>query len=305
MGCWKAFLEWRLPFAAAAGSSIGALNAALVCQGDWYAARRLWEELADLRLFLPDPRKLAKLGLSFAADLALFFLPVPKLTSLRLAKYALAMAKLVSRYGTIGVLGREGLVDMERFEPIMDRYLDLDSVLKRPASLFVTVFGAPDVGRPGGSADWFRLQDFETAEAKKILAASMALPVVFAPVEMNGKLLTDGGIGQWLPLRPLYDAGVRKIIAVATRPGVGYKPDDYPGCEILLVRPENPLGRFPASTLSFTAEAVDRWVKQGYEDAARALEKAFGPGGCLRETTEFGGSAPSPPHAALPSPISP
>ncbi|MEL6824570.1 MAG: patatin-like phospholipase family protein, partial [Calditrichota bacterium] len=44
--------------------------------------------------------------------------------------------------------------------------------------------------------------------------ASLAFPLLFAPVEMNGKLLVDGGITENLPVLAALETGADKVIAV-------------------------------------------------------------------------------------------
>ena len=42
IGVWKALRELKIEYDLIIGSSIGALNAALMAQGDWEEAHRLW-----------------------------------------------------------------------------------------------------------------------------------------------------------------------------------------------------------------------------------------------------------------------
>lgn len=50
------------------------------------------------------------------------------------------------------------------------------------------------------------------------LRASIAIPGIFHPVAVDGNILTDGGVLDPLPIRPLIDSGVDKIIAVDVLP---------------------------------------------------------------------------------------
>jgi NTE family protein len=86
-------------------------------------------------------------------------------------------------------------------------------------------------------------------------------------------LYTDGGVSQWLPVRPLYDYGLRRMVVVSVKPSVNIAPQDYPGSRILLIKPKKSLGRFPAATFRFTLRAVTDWMEQGYADASRTLQQ--------------------------------
>ena len=48
----------------------------------------------------------------------------------------------------------------------------------------------------------------------RVMRASMAIPGVFAPVEIDGRLLVDGGVAQNLPIEVVRDMGADVVIAV-------------------------------------------------------------------------------------------
>ena len=64
--------------------------------------------------------------------------------------------------------------------------------------------------------------DLETGQAVRLeqgnlataIQASLAVPVVFAPVEIDGKLLVDGGVANNLPIDVARDLGATRVIAV-------------------------------------------------------------------------------------------
>jgi len=273
IGCWKAFDERGLTFAAVSGSSIGALNGAFVCQGDPWSATDFWQELAGHGILKPDYRRLRRLAARLSLDLALLFAPVPNVRALRFLKYAVASMRLLSRHGTLGMLSAEGLIGLDVFSPLLERYLDVKKVLAQSTPLFVTAYRFPAKSCPRGKSLWFRVQDFGEEEAKKMLQASMSLPGIFPSVAINDGFYRDGGIALWAPIRPLYEAGFRRIVILATRAGFSFDPKDYPDCSVLVVKPKRSLGRFPYGTFRFTEPAVKEWIKQGYEDASKLLDK--------------------------------
>lgn len=274
IGCWKAFVERGISFAAVAGSSIGALNGAFVCQGDVSRAWNFWEELAETGIGMPDYRTLRKMAVGLAVDLALLMVPVPNLRIARLMKYAMAAVRVFSAHGSLGTLRRHGLVNLEKLAPVLNRHLDLSRVQEAPIPLFVTAYSFPVLSEPRGRSHWFNLQQLEDEMARKVIAASISLPVLFPSIELNGVSLRDGGLSEWIPVRPLYENGFRRIVMVGTNPGFIYRPDVYPGCHALIVKPATSLGRFPLSTFRFTERAVTQWMRLGYEDANRALEES-------------------------------
>jgi NTE family protein len=278
VGCWRAFLDRGLTFGAVAGSSIGALNGAFVAQGDWRSAHDLWMELTRTTIIKPEYERLRKLLSAAAWDLGLLLLPVPNFRVLRLLKYASAALRFHSERGALGVLRDYGLLNIAAFKPLLEKHLDVPRILHQSTPLFVAVNGSAAATNPLGQPFWFKLQDLAEDEAWSVLAASMALPLVFSPIEIRGARYMDGGIGQWLPVKPLYDSGVRRMIAISLKASFTINPEEYPGLNVLLIKPDRPLGRFPAATFRFTDKAVTEWMEQGYVDASRTLERHPLPG---------------------------
>ena len=51
----------------------------------------------------------------------------------------------------------------------------------------------------------------------KLLRASSSLPILFPPIEINGKLYMDGGITDFIPFEKAFDDGCDRVIVVLTR----------------------------------------------------------------------------------------
>jgi NTE family protein len=101
----------------------------------------------------------------------------------------------------------------------------------------------------------------------------MSIPFVFAGVPINGEMHSDGGFKAALPIGPLYESGIRKIIAVGMKSSSQLKQEDYPDCKLVVIKPDKELGRFPIATFRFTERAVMEWMSLGYMDAHKTLDK--------------------------------
>ena len=55
---------------------------------------------------------------------------------------------------------------------------------------------------------------FKTGEMASAIRASMAIPLIFKPEEINGKILGDGGLSMPIPVKIVKDMGAKIIIAV-------------------------------------------------------------------------------------------
>lgn len=247
------------------------MNAAFVCQGNFEEAHSFWQELGETRFLTPDYAKLGRLIMRIGVDVGLFMVPVPSVRTAKILKYAAASARLISQHGSIGALAREGLIRIEKLEPVVSRHLDLKDVLRQPVPLFATVTEVTGISNRCLGSRWFKLQDLDDEVAHKILAASLSLPFVSARIKVKERSYVDGGIAQWVPIAPLYEAGFRKIVIVSTRPGFSCKAKDYPDSTLYIIKPERSLGRFPVATFRFTPGAIARWMSQGYEDASAVI----------------------------------
>ncbi len=56
-------------------------------------------------------------------------------------------------------------------------------------------------------------KSFSEGDIAKILTASMAIPTIFEPVEVNGALYVDGLVSRNLPVEEAYDMGADLVIA--------------------------------------------------------------------------------------------
>ncbi len=249
------------------------MNGALVCQNDWDKAYSLWIELTRAKLVKPDFKRIGKLAAVAAADLGLLLIPIPRFRLLRYAKYATSAVKFLSEHGLLGRLHRDGLFSIDQIRPLIACHLDMEKVRVNRCQLFVTVFGPPGFRRPLGKALWFRLQDHSVDEAWSILGASMSVPFMFSTVEKDRVRLSDGGVRQWLPIQPLHEIGIQRVIAISIKASTRIKPESFPGCTITLIRPAKSMGRFPKATFNFKEDLVRQWIDQGYEDAMRTMGK--------------------------------
>jgi len=63
-----------------------------------------------------------------------------------------------------------------------------------------------------------RVRSIRSGPIVDALRASIAIPGIIRPYKIDGEMLIDGGILDPLPIRPLQEAGVDKIIAVDVLP---------------------------------------------------------------------------------------
>lgn len=101
-------------------------------------------------------------------------------------------------------LSRRGLASIERANQLFDRLLKVQTFEKLHPRFYAV---ATDI-RSG------EMIVLSRGDLKMALRASCAIPGLFVPVEIQGRYLVDGGLAANLPVLPLRQLGVEKIIAV-------------------------------------------------------------------------------------------
>lgn len=256
-----------------AGTSIGALNGALLVQGDLDRAERCWRELGREKIVQVDVRKIVR-------NLTLLFLtllPTPK-GRLRGAKATLQAIEIVFSLlmarSFHAVLIREGLLRTDRVTNLFDQYLDYATICHAPTHLSVCVYqNDPLLTFHRGVTTYHRAASLDVWTLRRLLLASTAIPVLFPAIDAGEKLLHDGGVGDNAPIRAVAEHRPDQIVVIYLKQGAGTNTSLYPGMRILDIAPSRSLGPFPVSTMNFDLKRITELLELGYQDAQKVLAK--------------------------------
>lgn len=183
-----------------------------------------------------------------------------------------------------------GLLSNQAVSALLHEYLPAGGLPARVplyVSLFPTEGALLDVMRLigaelglGQTADshFVHVQSLPADEQKQALMASAALPLLFTPQEVNGRLYSDGGQGGWsrlqgnTPIQPLLDAGCRAVVVTHLEDGSMWNRHDFKQAEIIEIRPSG-IGRkgTVGDVLGFDNQLIAQWMEQGYEDTRACL----------------------------------
>ena len=98
------------------------------------------------------------------------------------------------------------------------------------------------------------------------------MPVAYPSVLLDGQPNLDGGITDNLPIKPLYDMGLRHIVAINIAKEEDLLiPAVYPGTEFIEIRPSRDIGHLLDGTLDFSAQGARFRMELGYRDTLRTL----------------------------------
>ncbi|MEE4215809.1 MAG: patatin-like phospholipase family protein [Bacteroidales bacterium] len=102
---------------------------------------------------------------------------------------------------------KTGLLNLEKLRDSLAGNIDADDLKDLKIPFYVTVSNIID-----GKVEYFN-----KGPLVKLVQASASIPVLFAPVEIDGKLYSDGGLFDNVPVEPL-KGKCKKIIAVNISP---------------------------------------------------------------------------------------
>lgn len=252
-GAWKAFRELGMEFDGITGTSIGALNGALMIQEDYEKAYEIWQEIAPEKILNIDSKLyniIMETGIKpdqiqfvleqaqrFVKDVGLDVGPLVKM--IRETTKEEVIRKSKKDFGFVTV----SLTDL------------------KPLELF-----KEEVPK-GKMADY--------------LLASSYLPI-FKPEKIDGKTFLDGGFYNNLPINMLYQKGYKKVVAVRLMSKGRIKKVNFKDLEVTYIQPKHDLGNI----LDLSKEKASFNIKLGYYDTLKVFENLHGENYYLKEEIE-------------------
>ena len=167
---------------------------------------------------------------------------------------------------------KEGIVSREGLLNLIDEYINLDNLRNSQRKLYVSLTEYGRYGEGEGIVKYITLNYNSDKKIKDYLLATSAIPIVYAPVEIDGKMYRDGGIRDNLPIKPLYDEGMRNFIVVALSHNTKISYEDFPDANFLFIKPHKSIGDFFDGTLDFSSRGAQLRMELGYLDGVRELE---------------------------------
>ena len=232
VGAYRALRELGFSFDLVTGVSIGALNGAMIVQGDFDKASALWESL--------DVEKVIGSGLNLTTDMDYYFDNAQKL---------LPFLKSYSQ--------NKGM-DTAPLWKIITTHLDYTKLAS----------SAMDFGLLCVEVPSFQACEQTTSSLTKeslphwVMASASCFPA-FPVYEISGKSYIDGGYYDNLPIDLAFKMGAQEVIAISLHNDFVTKYDSNP-----LVRHIRP-SRYLGTMLDFSQDSITRNIALGYLDTKR------------------------------------
>lgn len=246
IGVWKALEELGIAqrVEAVAGTSVGALNAALFAQGDYSLAENVWRGISSVDVLHLPKEKLIDL--------------VGKIT-IYLTTHQ--HGKILSYFIESGLFSRMGLMRVIN-ETLCNRRLRTRNMrfYANCSRLCLRLF----------RAEYFSLHGCDLAHVRRVLLASSAIPGVFAQESINGATYCDGYFTDNTPVKSVYKDGCNLIIVVFLSRDDWINPADYPGAIFIPIMPRDDPGGLFTGVMRF--DRIQEKIDCGYQDARHILE---------------------------------
>ena len=244
IGVLTALFERGYTFNGIAGTSIGAINGAIVAQGDFPKLYDLWYSATPSLLFDFEEDMVDRI-LDKEYDKSVF-------------KYVLKTLKsLISSKG----------VSLDKARDLVDKWVDEEKLRKSPVDFCLVTVSQTD--------DWVPLElfkeDLPQGEIKDYILASAYLPIFNRPT-IGGRMFMDGGMYDNCPINPLVHRGYDEIIAIKVGARMPSKIVIDGTVKVHVIEPSEPLGKL----LDFRTETIRRNIKLGYYDGLRFLDNLIG-----------------------------
>ena len=139
---------------------------------------------------------------------------------------------------------------------LIDKYMDFNQIRNENRIIYVGTskcaanYSGIDPTY-GCTAEYFLLNNALDEDINNYLLASTALPYIYSPVTIRGNKYLDGGINDNIPIKPLYDLGIRRFIVIELTPVSKFDKTKFPDAEFISIVPSHDLGDLFTGTLNF------------------------------------------------------
>lgn len=244
IGVWKALLEYGVKIKAVAGVSVGALNGALICMGDFEKAVDIWKNISYSSIMNVDDEEMDKFIHGKFKDINL---------------------QVVTKQSR-KILVSGGL-DVTPLKQLLDENVDEKKIKESNIEFIMGTFNVSNLKAMEISA-----KEAEDGYLKDYLMASSNFPL-FKNSKLHGKTYLDGGITNNVPIDMLINRGYKNIIVVRIF-GIGVEkkikiPEDV---KLINIAPKLNL----CNVLEFNRKKAARNITLGYYDALRVLKPLAG-----------------------------
>lgn len=234
VGAYKALMESGFKFDAIVGTSIGAINAAIICAGDFEKLEELWNRI-DSKVFQIDPK---------------------------ICDEIINNDKKKKMQSLLDILKRKG-ISFDNLREVLNVYVDEEKVRNSKIK-----FGLVMTKVKGFKSCELTIDEIPKGKLIDYLIYSSSLPIFKIEKNEDGAYL-DGAFKNVLPLSFLEDLGCKNIIGIRLKKFGIIKKLKNKDTKVTLVEPSKSTG----STIYFNHKTVKENIDLGYKDTKKVIAK--------------------------------
>ena len=235
IGAYKALVESGFRFSSIVGTSIGAINAAIICSGGLELLEGIWKEI-DSSIFEINPQMCDEI---------------------------IHGNKQIKRDVTLDILKNHG-ISLNKLKDILNKYVDEEKVRNNNIK-----FGLVITKLKGMKSLEYTIDDIPKGKLIDYLIASSSLPIFKIEKNIDEHIYVDGGFRNVLPLTLLENMGGKNIIGIRLKKFGIIRKTKNKDTKVFLIEPSKSTG----STLFFNQDTIDENIKLGYNDAKKMIDK--------------------------------
>lgn len=253
IGVWRALAEEGLKYNAVSGTSVGALNGAMMSMRCLERGEELWRNIKFSQVMDVSDEAMGRV---YDGEIKVR-----------------EIYPLIRK--AVGII-RGGGFDVTPLKNLLHEFIDTEAVKNSDVDFCIVTYSLTD--KKEVVVD---VRDLPEDQICDMLLASAYFPA-FKNEPLGGKRFTDGGVSDSLPITPLIERGYKDIIAVRLKGGIGREKRVRPpkGVSVTYIEPIRKLG----GTLNFSPEQSCFNMDLGYYDAKRFVYGYLGEYYYLRRT---------------------
>lgn len=236
IGVWKALRKLKFKYDIVTGTSVGALNGALMVQNKYHKAYQLWKRINMNTLFSNE-----------------IVIPNNK-------------QELMKLYSTN--FFKNGGMKVSELQNLIDKTINKDLFFKSKID-----YGLITINISNKKVLQLEKKNIKKNKLCDYLIASASCYPAFQAKNIDGKKYIDGGMFDNLPINLAVKLGADNIIAVdLCAPGIKQLVKNKRNINLTIIKPNNKLSSF----LNFNEEEAKINIKYGYNDAMKVFDKYYG-----------------------------
>ena len=187
IGAWKALREAGIRFSAVSGTSVGALNGAMIVMDDLEKAENVWNNIHFSQVMDVDDEEMR-----------------------RLMNRDIPLSELKSTLRSVADIVRNRGFDVTPLRNWVAEVVDADKICHSDTDFFIVTYSLSDHQELE-----LKASDLDKDELCDMLLASAYLPA-FRLEKLGGKYYTDGGVQDVVPIHALVEMAARTSLPCAS-----------------------------------------------------------------------------------------